>query len=137
MRWRQGQISGSEVPLVRVGVLLATFSGLRLGELLALRHDRVDLLHRRIHGVEQRQELPDGTRLYGPPKTAAGVRTITIPPHVVPEVDRICLWSLGSSCPSPTRCVRRFDSLNWAFAESGRPGSNRHDQLGRSSATIF
>ena len=32
-------------------------------------------------------------------------------------------WSARLSCLK--------DTLNWGFFESGRPGSNRHDQLGR------
>ncbi len=91
------QLAGAIEERYRLMVLLATFCGLRLGELLALRLDRVDLLHRRIHVVEQRQELPDGTRLYGPPKTAAGVRTIAIPPHVVPEVESHLMEWVGTS----------------------------------------
>ncbi len=74
-------------PRYRLMVLLATFCGLRLGEILALRRDRVDLLHRRIIVSEQRQELPDGTRFYGPPKTAAGIRSIALPPHLLEEVE--------------------------------------------------
>ncbi len=72
----------------RLMVLLATFCGLRLGELLALRRDRVDLLHRRVIVSEQGQELSDGTRHYGPPKTAAGVRTVALPPHLLEEVEK-------------------------------------------------
>jgi integrase len=74
----------------RLMVLLATFCGLRAGELLALRRDRVN---RQINVVEQRQELSNGTRLYGPPKTAAGVRTIAIPPHMVTEIEaHLAAW---------------------------------------------
>jgi integrase len=77
----------------RLMVLLATFCGLRAGELLALRRDRVNLLHRQINVIEQRQELSNGTRLYGPPKTAAGVRTIAIPPHMVAEIEaHLSVW---------------------------------------------
>jgi integrase len=77
----------------RLMVLLATFCGLRAGELLALRRDRVDLQQRRIHVIEQRQELSNGTRFYGPPKTAAGVRTIAIPPHMVAEIEsHLAAW---------------------------------------------
>ncbi len=77
----------------RLMVLLATFCGLRLGELIALRRDRVDVLHRRVIVTEQGQELRDGTRHYGPPKTAAGVRTVALPPHLVADVeDHLLRW---------------------------------------------
>ncbi|HVA05468.1 MAG TPA: site-specific integrase [Acidimicrobiales bacterium] len=72
----------------RLMVLLATFCGLRLGELLALRRDRVNLVNGRIEVTEQRQELSGGTRYYGPPKTAAGVRSVALPPHLVAEVEQ-------------------------------------------------
>jgi integrase len=78
---------------------LGTFCGLRLGELLALRRDRIDELHRRIIVSEQTQELADGTRHHGPPKTAASVRTVALPPHLVADVeDHLRRW-VG---PAPT-----------------------------------
>ena len=83
----------------RLMVLLGTFCGLRLGELLALRRDRIDVLHRRVIVSEQGQELADGTRHYGPPKTAAGVRTVALPPHLVADVEDHMLRWVG---PSPT-----------------------------------
>jgi len=83
----------------RLMVLLGTFCGLRLGELLALRRDRIDVLHRRVIVSEQGQELADGTRHYGPPKTAAGVRTVALPPHLVADVEDHLLRWVG---PSPT-----------------------------------
>ncbi len=83
----------------RLMVLLGTFCGLRLGELVALRRDRVDLLHRRVIVSEQGQELSDGTRYYGPPKTAAGVRSVALPPHLVVDVEHHLLRWVG---PEPT-----------------------------------
>ena len=68
-------------------VLLATFCGLRLGELLALRRDRIDLAQRRLTVIEQVTELQDGTRTVGPPKTAAGRRAVSIPPHIVRDIE--------------------------------------------------
>ena len=73
-------------PRYRVLVLLATFCGLRFGELLALRRDRIDMLHRRISVVDQVVELTDGSRSIGPPKTEASRRVVAIPPNIVPEV---------------------------------------------------
>lgn len=74
-------------PQFRAMILLATFAGLRLGELRALRCDRLDLLHRRVHVVEQFQQLSDGTQLLGPPKTAAGLRRVAIPEAIVPDLE--------------------------------------------------
>ena len=69
-------------------VLLATFCGLRLGEIRALRVRHLDLLHRTVRVEEQYQELADGTLVLGPPKTDAGVRTIVIPQVIIPDFER-------------------------------------------------
>jgi integrase len=74
-------------PQFRAAVLLATFCGLRLGEIRALRVRHVDLLHRTVRVVEQYQELVDGTLVLGPPKTDAGVRTVSIPAVIVPDLE--------------------------------------------------
>lgn len=74
-------------PSCRLMVILATFAGLRLGELLALRRRHVNVLHASIRVEEQALELRDGTRIVGPPKTDAGRRFVALPPQVVPEVE--------------------------------------------------
>ena len=74
-------------PQFRAVVLTATFTGLRLGELIGLRRRNLDLLHATVRVVEQIQELADGTRYVGPPKSDAGVRTVAIPKVLVPELE--------------------------------------------------
>lgn len=82
-------------PRYRALVLTATFTGLRLGELRALKQRRLDLLHRTVQVVEQLQELADGTLLTGPPKSDAGDRLVAIPPALVPELEaHLDAWSL-------------------------------------------
>jgi integrase/predicted RNA-binding Zn-ribbon protein involved in translation (DUF1610 family) len=63
-------------------VLTAGLVGLRWGELAGLRLERVDLLRRRITIEEQLLELR-GVATFGPPKTRAGHRTVTIPTSLV------------------------------------------------------
>src|SRR4029450_11847813 len=53
-------------------------AGLRWGELVGLRVKRVALLHGRITVTEQATEI-DGQFTWGPPKTEAGRRTVTLP----------------------------------------------------------
>jgi integrase len=53
-------------PRYRAMVLFATFAGLRLGELRALRRNRLDLLHRTVQVVEQYQKLSGGELVLGP-----------------------------------------------------------------------
>ena len=74
-------------PQFRAMVLLATFAGLRLGELRALKRERLDLLHRTVAVVEQYQQLADGSIVAGPPKTDAGRRTVAIPEAIVPDLE--------------------------------------------------
>lgn len=74
-------------PRFRAMVLIGAFVGLRLGEMLALTRERVDLLHGRIKVVEQYQQLKDGTLLLGPPKSDAGIRTVAIPAMLKPELE--------------------------------------------------
>jgi integrase len=74
-------------PQFRAMVLLATFTGLRLGEIRALRRRYLDLLHHKVEVVEQYQQLVDGSLIIGPPKTDAGRRTVAIPEAIVPELE--------------------------------------------------
>jgi integrase len=69
-------------------MLLATFCGLRVGELRALRQRNLDLLHRIVHVVEQYQQLGDGTNVLGPPKTDAGRRKVAIPEVIIPDLEQ-------------------------------------------------
>ena len=64
-------------------ILLATWGGLRFGELAGLTRADFDLAGSYVHVSRQVQELADGRLLTGPPKTDAGRRTIGIPPHVI------------------------------------------------------
>jgi integrase len=65
-------------PRFRALVLVAAYTGLRWGELAGLRVKRVDLLHRHITVAEQLLEVR-GRLAFGPPKTGAGLRTVTLP----------------------------------------------------------
>ena len=81
-------------PRFRAMVLLATFTGLRLGELRALRRSKLDLLRTKVHVVEQMQELADGTLLLGEPKSDAGRRTVTFPQAIVPDMEaHLASWA--------------------------------------------
>lgn len=81
------QLADAVDPRFRAMVLFATFTGLRLGELRALRRSNLDLLHASVRVVEQMQEMPDGSLIVGPPKTDAGVRIVAIPKVLIPELE--------------------------------------------------
>jgi integrase len=65
-------------PRYRALVLVAAYTGLRAGELMALRRTHVDLLHRTITVVEQVQPVKGGHEV-SVPKSAAGRRSVAIP----------------------------------------------------------
>lgn len=75
------------IPKYRVMVLLAVWCGLRLGELLALTRKDIDLLRNTVRIERTYQELRDGKMIISPPKTEAGLRTVAIPPHIIPEIE--------------------------------------------------
>ena len=78
----------------RAMVLLATFTGLRLGELRALTRRHLDILHGTVSVVAQLQELASGEIIIGPPKSDAGRRTVAIPPAIVPELEaHLAQWA--------------------------------------------
>jgi len=77
------ELADAIAPRYRALVLLAALGGLRRGELLALTRQDVDLLHRTVTIRVQRQEGRSGEMVIGPPKTAAGRRTISLAPSVV------------------------------------------------------
>jgi integrase len=62
----------------RVMPELAAMTGLRQGELLGLRLPNVDFLRREIRVVEQLLTPAAGPVAWGPPKTAAGVRSVPL-----------------------------------------------------------
>ena len=68
-------------------VLLGSWCGLRLGEFLALTRGDVDLLNGHVHVTKSAAELKSGERVIGSPKTAAGIRRVAIPPHVLPAIE--------------------------------------------------
>jgi integrase len=72
----------------RVAVLLATFAGLRVGEILALVRERIDFEARTIAVIEQLQELKRGGYLMGPPKSDAGCRLVSLPDFMMEELGR-------------------------------------------------
>ena len=63
-------------------VLLAGFGGLRLGELLGLRRDDIDLARAQVRIERQTVELKGGERITTAPKTHAGRRVVALPAAV-------------------------------------------------------
>ncbi|MUN38182.1 tyrosine-type recombinase/integrase [Actinomadura litoris] len=71
---------------LRAFILLATFASLRWGEITALRRCDIDLARRTVRVRAAYVEQANGRMLLGPPKSKAGVRTVTIPAAIVPAL---------------------------------------------------
>ena len=67
-------------------ILSAAVLGARWGELVGLRPESVDLLHRKVHIKEQLSEA-SGTPEFAPLKTAASHRTISIPKFLANQLE--------------------------------------------------
>jgi integrase len=66
-------------------VLLACWCALRFGELTELRRSDIDLKNGKIN-VSRGVTWVDGKPIVGPPKSAAAIRAVAIPPHLLPVV---------------------------------------------------
>jgi integrase len=73
-------------PRYRALVLVAAYSGLRSGEMMALRRQNVDLLRRTIAVLEQVQYI-SGRNLVSAPKSSASRRSVSLPGIVVSDLE--------------------------------------------------
>jgi integrase len=117
-------------------VLVAAYGGLRWAELLGLRRRHVDLARGTVTVVEQLVEV-SGQFLFGPPKSRAGQRTVTLPTVAVKALtDHLARWTAdgpdalvfrGQRGGTPRR--GRFHATVWrpATIEAGVPGLRFHD----------
>jgi integrase len=122
-------------PRYRAFILMAVWSSARWGELVALTRDRLDLLHGTMTVDRQLVELR-GCRLEpDTPKSAAGVRTVHLPPHLIPELQRHLSTFVPAGCRyifpnSKGEPIKRssFRSI-WLLARSkaGLPNLRFHD----------
>ncbi len=69
----------------RLMVLFASWCALRFGELIELRRRDIDLRNGVIH-VRRGAVRAGGEVIIGTPKSAAGIRDVAIPPHLLPMV---------------------------------------------------
>ena len=127
-------------------VLVAAFGSLRWGEVTALRRSDVDTAAGTVRVQVAYVELRDGSMVLGPPKSRAGVRTVSLPAAVVARLvehlaeyvgpDREALVFTGPQ----GRALRRsnFNGLvGWKAAVEavGVPGLTFHD-LRHTGATL-
>jgi integrase len=121
----------------RALILLAVFGSLGWAELAALRRRDIDLEARTVRIFRQLAESPGGGFTFGPPKSAAGQRTVAFPDLIVPDP----AWHLARFAgpeddslllTSPARSPMRnsdFRRRVWrpALAEAGLTDLHFHD----------
>jgi len=70
---------------LQLAVLLGAWCAMRYGEIAELRRRDLDLDRGKVR-IRRGVTWVDGHPVVGPPKTAAGVRDVSIPPHLLPIV---------------------------------------------------
>lgn len=121
----------------RSWVWVAAYTGLRWSEMIGLRRSDVDLLRRTISVRRQIVEVGSRFEGFGEPKTAAGRRTIDLPPFLC---DMLEVQLAERAQPGPDGLVfvntrgnpphlSSFTSQTWrkARAKVGRPDLRWHD----------
>jgi integrase len=142
--WR---LSALMPPRFRALVIFAAFTGLRWGELVALRARDVDLDAGLVHVVRKFAELQNGERLPGRPKSDAGSRTVALPSVLVTVVrEHLAEFSPGDPEDlifkgSKGASLRRNNfhrSVRWpdCVAEAGLPEGFRFHDLRHTGNTL-
>lgn len=80
-----GQIAAGMPERYRLMVHLAAWCAIRFGELTELRRKDIDLRHGVIR-VRRAVTWPNGQAHVGTPKSDAGIRDVSIPPHLLPDI---------------------------------------------------
>ncbi|MTB88443.1 tyrosine-type recombinase/integrase [Aeromicrobium senzhongii] len=125
-------------------VHVAAWSGLRAGELFALAREHVDIDAGTVRVTRALVELDGQPITFGPPKTTSSLRTVALPPHVVPILaehldthtapgpDALVFTDIDGS---PLSTDRRTDLFRRARQTIGRPDLRWHD-LRHTGATL-
>jgi integrase len=93
-------------------ILLASWCALRFGELTELRRGDVDLSHARVR-VTRGVTWIDGKPTIGAPKSNAGIRDVSIPPHLTSAVRQAPARSCWHGQGRPPLFDRQWRA-NWA-----------------------
>ncbi len=133
-------------------VLLGAWCAMRFGELAALRRSDLDLKNGVVH-IRQAVTTVDGETIVGRPKSDAGHRAVSIPPHIIPALKEhmkthasfgrdglVFPTASGTGYLASSTVHRVFDR---AKVKAGRPDVRLHDlrhfgaiMAARSGATL-
>lgn len=72
---------------LRAFILLAAFASLQWGEVTALRRCDLDTVNRTVRVRAAYVERANGQTILGPTKSQAGLRTVSIPGSIVPDLE--------------------------------------------------
>ena len=120
---------------LRLMVLLAAWAALRFGELVELRRADIDVIDGVVN-VGRAAVRVGGEFVVGDPKSAAGKRSVTLPPHLLPAVekhladyvaqrpDALLFPSAGGTHLQPSTLYRHFYRARTA---AGREDLRWHD----------
>lgn len=139
-------LAAAITPRYRVAVLVAAWSGLRPGEVFALRRSDLDLTSTSPHLTVRRTlvEVPGHPVTTGPPKSTAGRRTVTLPEttadalrahldqYTAPGPDALVFTTPSNT---PVTATRRSRALRTARETIGRPDLTWH-HLRHTGATL-
>ncbi|MEV4640794.1 tyrosine-type recombinase/integrase [Actinoplanes sp. NPDC049548] len=129
-------IAGAVPDRYRLLVLLACFNSLRWAELAALARQHVDTTDGTVTVERSVVELPTGELVFGPPKSAASVRIVTIPSVFVPDAvhhlkeftgDRPDSLLFVGPLDGPLRRSNFQEHWRTAIEKAGVPGLHFHD----------
>jgi integrase len=115
----------------RAAILVAAWCGLRFGEFAELRRRDVDLAHGRLR-VRRAVTHVDGRNVVGTPKSEAGVRDVSIPPHLLPVIEQHLQQHVDAGreallFPAPTGGHLRSDSVLHEAFHAARAVAGRTD----------
>ena len=121
----------------RLLVLLAVFASLRWGEVTALRRSDIDLDRATVTVCGALSERSSGEMVLGPPKSAAGLRTVMLPAPVVEQlraqldafVGHDQAWIFSGTAGQPLRRSNFNKLVSWSevVRQMGLTGLHFHD----------
>jgi integrase len=132
------KLAGKVPERYRALILLTTFACLRWGEVAALQRGDIDLVAGTVRIREAFTEQRGKGMVLGPPKSRAGVRTVSIPASIVPDIKthldtHVKEWPhsfVFTTEGGKTIWRGNFNKIvKWRkiVAEIGRPGLHFHD----------